>query len=144
MNQCPQRDPTGALTLVATDVVREQQPKNFTNPAEVLAGAHAAVYRARPTWAMPTTHANNAPSATMSIYRQDFTRFNALASKALAKVLLDSTGEKNLVSLKALRPTLKIYSLTPRQIVDAMSDKHDIPQSEDIIKLSSEFLLIWP
>ncbi len=92
VNLCPQHDPSGALTLVATDVVWEQQPENLTNLAQVLAGAHAAVYRARPIWTMPATHENNAVSATVSIYRQELTRFNeyTLASKALAKVLLDS------------------------------------------------------
>ena len=44
-----QHDPTGALTLVATDVVWNQQPENLTNPDQVLAGTHAAVYRACPT-----------------------------------------------------------------------------------------------
>ncbi len=75
----------------------------------------------------------------MSIYRQEPTRFNeyTLASKALTKVLLDSIGPKNQVLLKTLHPTLKIYALTPRQIVDAMFDKHGIPQSNDIIKLRS-------
>ena len=139
VNLCPQHDPTGALTLVATDVVWEQQPENLTNLAQVLAGTHQAVYRARPTWTMPVTHAANAASATVSIYRQELTRFNeyTLASKALAKVLLDSIGPKNQVLLKTLHPTLKIYAFTPRQIVDAMFDKHGIPQSEDIIKLRS-------
>ena len=143
-NLCPQHDPTGALTLVATDVVWNQQPENLTNPAQVLAGTHAAVYRARPTWAMPATHAGNAASATVSIYRQELTRFNeyTLASKALAKVLLDSIGEKNQVLLKTLHPTLKIYAFTPRHIVDAMVAKHGIPTSEDIIKLRSPLDLV--
>jgi hypothetical protein len=69
----------------------------------------------------------------------DLTRFNeyTLASKALAKVLLDSIGAKNQVLLKTLHPTLKIYAFTPRQIVDAMFAKHGIPPNEDIIKLRS-------
>ena len=143
-NLCPQHDPTGALTLVATDVVWEQQPENLTNPAQVLAGSHAAVYRASPTWANPTVHGGNAASATVSIYRQELTRFNeyTLASKALAKVLLDSIGEKNQVLLKTLHPTLKIYAFTPRHIVDAMVAKHGIPTSEDIIKLRSPLDLV--
>ncbi len=110
VNLCPQHDPTGALTLVATDVVWEQQPENLTNLAQVLAGTHLAVYRARPTWTMPVTHANNAASVTVSIYQQELTRFNeyTLDSKALAKVLLDSIGPKKQVLLKTLHPTLKI------------------------------------
>ena len=73
----------------------------------------------------------------MSIYRQKLTRFNeyTLASKALAKVLLDSIGEKNQVLIKTLHPTLKIYAFTPRHIVDAIVSKHGIPTSEDIVKL---------
>jgi hypothetical protein len=136
---CPQHDPTGALTLVASNEVWNwnQQPENHTNAAQVLAGTHAAVYRARPTWDMPTAHVNNAASAVVSIYREDVTRHTdyTLASKALAKALLESIGDKNQVLLKTLHPTLKIYSLTPRQIVDAMVAKHGIPTSEDIHKL---------
>ena len=49
VNLCPQHDPTGALTLVATNVVWEQQLENLTNLAQVLADTHPAVYRARPT-----------------------------------------------------------------------------------------------
>ena len=58
VNMCPQHDPTGALTLVASDTVWHQQPENLTNAAQVLA---------RPTWDMPTAHANNAASAVVSI-----------------------------------------------------------------------------
>jgi hypothetical protein len=137
VNMCPQHDPTGALTLVASDTVWHQQPENLTNAAQVLAGSHPPAYRARPTWDMPTAHANNAASAVVSIYREEITRHTdyTLASKALAKALLDSIGDKNQVLLKTLHPTLKIYSLTSRQIVDAMIAKHGIPTSEDIHKL---------
>ena len=37
-NLCPQHDPTGALTLVATDQVWNEMPVNVTNPADVLNG----------------------------------------------------------------------------------------------------------
>jgi hypothetical protein len=134
---CPQHDPTGALTMVANDAVWNQQPKNLTNTAQVLAGTHAGAYRARPTWDMPNAHANNAASAVVSIYRQEVTHHTdyTLTSKALAKALLDSIGDKNQVLLKTLHPTLKTYSLTPRQIVDGIVAKHGIPTSEDIHKL---------
>jgi hypothetical protein len=81
----------------ANDAVWNQQPKNLTNAVQVLAGTHAAAYRARPTWDMPNAHANNAASAVMSIYRKEVTRHTdyTLASKALTKVLLDSIGDKN-------------------------------------------------
>jgi hypothetical protein len=67
---------------------------------------------------MPTAHANNAASAVVSIYREDVTRHTdyTLASKALAKALIESIGDKNQVLLKTLHRTLKIYSLAPRQI----------------------------
>ncbi len=78
-----------------------------------------------------------AASAVVSIYRADVARHTdyTLAAKALAKALLDRFGDKNQVLLKTLHPTLKIYSLTPRQIVDFMVAKHGIPTSEDIHKL---------
>jgi hypothetical protein len=61
-------------------------------------------------------------SDVVSIYREEVTRHTdyTLASKVLAKAILDSIGDKNQVLLKTLLPTLKIYSLTPRKIVDAM------------------------
>ena len=37
-NLCPQHDPTGALTLVATDQVWNDIPVNLANRAQVLAG----------------------------------------------------------------------------------------------------------
>jgi hypothetical protein len=86
---------------------------------------------------MHNAHANNAASAGVSICRQDVTRRTdyTLTSKTLAKALLESIGDKNMVLLKPLHPTLKIYSLSPRQIVDAMVAKHGIPTSEGIHKL---------
>jgi hypothetical protein len=81
---------------------------------------------------MPNEHANNSASAVVSIYREEVIRHTdyILASKALAKALLNSIGDKHQVLLKTLHPTLKIYSLTPRQIVDAMVAKHGIPVGE--------------
>jgi hypothetical protein len=113
---CPQHDPTGALTLVASNALWNQQPENLTNAAQVLPGTHAAAYRVHSTWDMPNAHANNAASAVVSIYREKVTQYTdyTLTSKALAKALLDSIGDKNQVLLKTLHPTLKMYSLTPR------------------------------
>ncbi len=97
VNMCPQHDPTGALTLVASNAVWNQQPENLTNATQVLAGTHADAYRARPTWNTPDAHVNNAASAVVSIYREEVIRHTdyTLASKALAKALLDSIGDKN-------------------------------------------------
>jgi hypothetical protein len=99
VNMCPQHDPTSALNMVANDAVWNQQPENLTNAAQVLAGTHAAAYRARPTWDMPNAHVNNAVSTVASIYRQKVTRHTdyTLAPKALAKALLDNIGDKNQV-----------------------------------------------
>ena len=55
-NLCPQHDPTGALTLVATDQVWNDIPVNLANRAQVLAGTHPPAYRARPTWDIPAQH----------------------------------------------------------------------------------------
>ena len=94
---CPQHHPTGALTLVASNAVWNQQPENLTNATQVLAGTHADAYRARPTWNTPDAHVNNAASAVVSIYREEVIRHTdyTLASNALAKALLDSIGDKN-------------------------------------------------
>ncbi len=70
VNMCSQHDLTGALTLVASNEVWNQQPENLANAAQVLVGTHAAAYRARPTWDMPAAHANNAASAVLSIYHE--------------------------------------------------------------------------
>ena len=44
---CIQWDPTGAITLVASDAVWNAVPGNITNLADVLARAAAPQYRAR-------------------------------------------------------------------------------------------------
>ena len=74
-NLCPQHDPTGALTLVATDQVWNDIPVNLTNRAQVLAGTHPPAYRARPTWDMPNQHGTAAAAAVVSIYKQELARY---------------------------------------------------------------------
>ena len=136
-NLCPQHDPTGALTLVATDVVWKDFPVNLANRAQVLAGTHPPAYRARPTWDLPAQHANNAAAAVVSIYKQELVRHTdySMAESALATALLASIGEINVVLLKTTFPAIKSYALTPRQIVDTMIAKHGIPTSDDVTKL---------
>ena len=135
-NLCPQHDPTGALTLVATDQVWNEMPVNLTNPVDVLNG-QPPVYRARPTWNLPAQHANNAAAAVVSIYKQELARYTeyTLAESTLATALLASIGETNVVLLKTTYPAIKTYALTPRQIVDTMIAKHGIPTSDDVNKL---------
>ena len=136
-NLCPQHDPTGALTLVATDQVWNDIPVNLANRAQVLAGTHPPAYRARPTWDLPNQHGNAAAAAVVSIYKQELVRHTdySMAESALATALLASIGEINVVLLKTTFPAIKSYALTPRQIVDTMIAKHGIPTSDDINKL---------
>ena len=136
-NLCPQHDPTGALTLVATDQVWNDIPVNLANRAQVLAGTHPPAYRARPTWDLPAQHGNAAAAAVVSIYKQELVRHTdySMAESTLATALLASIGEINVVLLKTTFPAIKSYALTPRQIVDTMIAKHGIPTSDDITKL---------
>jgi hypothetical protein len=135
-NLCPQHDPTGVLTLVATDLVWHEMPVNVVNPAGVLQG-DPPQYRARPTWDLPAQHAANAATAVVPIYKQKLARYKEyiLAESALATALLASIGETNAVLLKTTYPAIKTYALTPREIVDTMIAKHDIPTSDDVHKL---------
>ncbi len=136
-NLCPQHDPTGALTLVATDQVWNDIPVNLANRAQVLAGTHPPNYRARPTWDIPAQHSASAAAAVVSLYKQELARYADFtqAESSLATALLASIGQANVVLLKTTYPTTKSYALTPRQIVDAMIAKHGIPTSDDINKL---------
>ena len=103
-HQCPQHDITGALCLVATDLVWAQLPENITNAAQVLAGSHAPAIRARPTWDMSAAHPNNAAAAVVSLYKEEAARHRdfTIASSALATALLDSVGEVNRNILKTV------------------------------------------
>ncbi len=95
-HQCPQHDITGALCLVATDLVLAQLPENITTAAQVLAGTHPPTIRARPTWDMPAAHANNAANAVVSVYKEEAVRHRGftMASSVLttALFLLASVG----------------------------------------------------
>ena len=136
-NQCAQHDITGALSLVATDEVWNAVPGNITNPAQVLAGSHPPNYRARPDWDLPALHAANATAPVVSLYRiaaQKHTDFSR-ASSALTTVLLSSIGEANQTHLETTYPDLRLYMLTPRQIVDTMCLKHGVATSDDISRL---------
>ncbi len=71
-NLCAQHDVTGALTLVASDLVWQSIPANQT-PAVRIA-AEDPPHRARPTWDQPQPHANNAAAAVVSRYKMEATR----------------------------------------------------------------------
>jgi hypothetical protein len=52
---CVQWEPTGAITLIATDPVWNAIPGNILNLADVLAHGAAAQYRARPDFDPPAS-----------------------------------------------------------------------------------------
>jgi hypothetical protein len=60
----------------------------------------------------------------------------SMASSTLNTALLASVAEKNRNHLKTTIPALKLYMLSPREIVDTMRAKHDVATSDDISKLS--------
>ncbi len=102
-NLCAQHELTGALTLVARDNTWNSYPGNLTNPAQVLAGTHAAAYEVRPTWALPNAPAPTASAGIFSLYRDALARKHAYAaaSSTMAQALLASIGPDNKVSLEA-------------------------------------------
>ncbi len=55
-------DPTGAITLIASDNVWNAIPGNIANPAQVLAGSHPPAYRPRPDYD-PSTAIDKAATA---------------------------------------------------------------------------------
>ena len=136
-NLCAQHELTGALTLVARDNTWNSYPGNLTNPAQVAAGTHAAVYEARPTWALPNAPQATANAGTFSLYRDALARNHAYAaaSSNMAQALLASIGPDNKVSLEATFDPDPLYSLTPRQIVDAMFAEHGMTNPQDLAVL---------
>ncbi len=59
----------------------------------------------------------------------------SMASSTLNTALLASVGEKNRNHLKTTFPALKLYILSPREIVDTMRAKHGVATSDDVSKL---------
>jgi hypothetical protein len=59
----------------------------------------------------------------------------SMASSTLNTALLASVGEKNRNHLKTTFPALKLYMLSPREIVDTMRAKHGVATSDDVSKL---------
>jgi hypothetical protein len=86
---------------------------------------------------MPAPHSNSASAAVVSIYREEATRHRdfSKASRALTTALLDSVGEANCTHLKMAFPTLKSYTLSPRQVIDTMILKHGVATSDDVSAL---------
>ena len=134
-NLCAQHDPTGALTLVASDLVWQSIPANQTSAVRIAAGDPP--FRDRPTWDQPAPHPNNAAAAVVSLHKMETARYAdfSLASSTLNTALLASVGEKNRNHLKTTFPALKLYMLSPRDIVDTMRAKYGVATSDDVTKL---------
>ncbi len=137
-NLCAQHERTGALTLVARTDTWNSYPAHVTNAAQVAAGTHPPTYEARPTWDLP-----NAPAATAYLWCfpctgtpwPGTTAAYAAATSTLAQALLASIGPDNTVSLETTFDPDPLYSLTPRQIVDAMFAEHGMTDPQDLAVL---------
>ena len=73
----------------------------------------------------------------VSLHKMETARYAdfSLASSTLNTALLASVGEKNRNHLKTTFPALKLYMLSPRDIVDTMRAKHGVATSDDVTKL---------
>ena len=100
---CAPWDPTGAITLIATDAVWNAIPGSITNAAQVLAGTHPPQYRARPDFDPPAALDPAATAVDLANWRLEMDMHFAytMAQNALALALLDSVGAANKASLKA-------------------------------------------
>ncbi len=59
----------------------------------------------------------------------------SMTSSTLYTVLLASVGKTNRNHLKTNFPALKLYMLSPREMVDAMRAKHGVATSNDVSRL---------
>ncbi len=87
---------TGALTLVASDLVWQSIPANQTSATRIAAGDPP--FRARPTWDQPAPHANNVAAAVVSLHKMEATRYAdySMASSTLNTALIGQCwGEKS-------------------------------------------------
>jgi hypothetical protein len=114
-----------------------EYPGNVTNLTDVLANGDPPDIRARPTWAAPAAHADNAAAAIVAKYKEAVLKHQAFnqASSALAKALLVSIGDENQTHLRTTFVNVKIYALTPAQIVTTMIAKHGVATGDDIQRL---------
>jgi hypothetical protein len=78
--------------MVANDDTWNAHPSVLTNAAAVLANGNPPDYRARPDFARPAAHANNAAAAVLSLYKQELDAHVAYtaAKAALTAALLAS------------------------------------------------------
>jgi hypothetical protein len=123
--------------MLCNDDTWNSFPGYLTNAADVLANGAPPVYRGRPDFPKPAAHANNAASAVVSIYKQALDKHVAytLAKAALTAALLEAT----------MYP-VPVYSLSPRQIVEAMFTKHGQTTGPDLQNFgirSLKFCRLW-
>ena len=132
--------------MVGNDDTWNAHPSVITNAAAVLANGDPPDYRARPDFARPPAHANNAVAAVLSLYKQAFDAHVAytVAKAALTAALLASIGTDNETYLEATMHPVPVYSLSPRQIVNAMFTKHGQTTGPDLQKLRDPLLKLLP
>jgi hypothetical protein len=89
--------------MVGNDDTWNAHPSVITNAAAVLANCDPPDYRARPDFARPAAHANNAVAAVLSLYKQALDAHVAytVAKAALTAALLASIGTDNETYLEA-------------------------------------------
>jgi hypothetical protein len=138
LNVCPAHVIMGALALVVSNETWERISANLTNPIDVAAG-QATMYRNPPDWPMSAAHAGNAASGAVNLHRiqMSMSKYNdfSLASSALNTTILASIGDVSQNILRTAFPALKLYLLTPLQIVTTMLAQHGIAKDDDVTKL---------
>jgi hypothetical protein len=140
--QCVQWDQTSAITLIASDAVWNAIPGNILNPAQVLAGTHAAQYRPRPDYDPPAAIDKAATTVELSEWKMEMDMHVAytLAQNTLIDALLASVGPVNKTILKVEFHPTPLHFLTPRQIVDCMFKPHASLTGPDLKKLRAPLL----
>ena len=139
-------DVAGGLFMVGNDDTWHAHPSVLTNAAAVLASGDPPDYRARPDFPRPAAHANNAAGAAVSLFKQELDAHVSytIAKAALTAALLASIGTDNKTYLEATMHPVPVYSLSPRQIVEAMFLQHGQTTGPDLQKLRDPLLKLLP
>ena len=139
-------DVAGGLFMVGNDDTWHAHPSVLTNAAAVLASGDPPDYRARPDFPRPAAHANNAAGAAVSLFKQELDAHVSytIAKAALTAALLASIGTDNETYLEATMHPVPVYSLSPRQIVEAMFLQHGQTTGPDLQKLRDPLLKLLP
>ncbi len=131
---CCQHDFSGALTIVATDIVWAQYPGNVTNMADVLANGDPPNIRGRIAWGPPPPLDPAATAVEIMLYKQATDRHQAynVASTCLSTALVDSVGESNKTYLKTVFAGVALYALLPRQVIGTMTHRRRHQKAEGV------------